>query len=113
MHRSSGLAIGFNLCTIKVTTSWGGLRFLGMDIFSADIGTNIWFINVYGPCHRREEFWQRFLILEITTFDHLVIGGDLNFSIGFGESWGSQAQVDPLSEYFRNPWSSTTSRMSP
>ena len=28
--------------------------------------------------------------------------GDLNFFIGFGESWGSQAQVDPLFGYIRN-----------
>lgn len=39
--RSGGLAIGSNPRTIKVTTSWGGIGFIGMDIFSADLGMNI------------------------------------------------------------------------
>lgn len=30
------------------------------------------------------------------------MGGDLNFSIGFAESWGHQAQVDTLSTFFEN-----------
>lgn len=31
---------------------------------------------------------------------NLIIGGDLNFSLGFSESWGLQAQADPLAGYF-------------
>lgn len=55
-RRSGGLAIGHNSRTIKVTTSWGGLGFIGMDIFLAELGMNIWVINVYGPCQRQEDF---------------------------------------------------------
>lgn len=102
MGRSGGLAIGYNLRTIKVISSWGGLGFIGMDIFLAKLGLNLQVINIYGPCHRREDFWQCFLNLSITSPDHLVLRGDLNFSPGFGESWGSQAQVDPLSGYMMN-----------
>ncbi len=54
------------------------------------------------PTTSREEFWQHFLNIEITVVDQLIIRGDLNFSLGFGESWGSQAQVDPMSEFFRD-----------
>ena len=32
----------------------------------------------------------------------LVIGGDLNFSLGLSEIWGVNAQVDPLTNFFRN-----------
>lgn len=30
------------------------------------------------------------------------MGGDINFSIGFSESWGSSAQIDPLSDTMEN-----------
>lgn len=86
----------------KVISSQGGLWFIGMDIFSAELGLNPRVINIHGPCHRQEDFLHRFLNLSITSPDHLVLGGDLNFSLGFGESWGSQAQVDPLSGYMMN-----------
>lgn len=32
--------------------------------------------------------------------DNIILGGDLNFSIGHFESWGHWPQRDPLSEYF-------------
>lgn len=38
----------------------------------------------------------------MTSVDQLIIGGDLNFSMGFGESWGSHAQIDPLSDFFKD-----------
>ena len=34
--------------------------------------------------------------------DYLIMGGDLNFSIGHSESWGHHAQQNPLSAYFEN-----------
>jgi len=52
MGRSGGLAIGYNPCTIKVISLWGGLGFIGMDIFSAELGMDLWIINIYGPYHR-------------------------------------------------------------
>lgn len=57
-----------------------------MDIFSSELGMDLRIINVYGPYHNREAFWNRFLNLSITSSDNLIIGGDLNFSTGYGES---------------------------
>jgi len=102
MGRSRGLAIGYNPRTIKALSAWGGSGFIGMDIFSAELGLNLWIVNIYGPCRQRESFWQHFLNLSIVSLDHVILGGDLNFSIGFGESWGSQAQVDSLSGLLMN-----------
>ena len=31
---------------------------------------------------------------------NLIIGGDLNFSIGQAETWGPNARADPLSYFF-------------
>jgi len=97
--RSGGLAIGFNPATIKALGSWGGPGFLGFDLFSADLGTTLRVINIYGPCQQRESFWNNLLGLSILSVEHLIIGGDLNFSLGYGESWGASAQIDPLTAF--------------
>eukprot|EP00253_Pinus_taeda_P024332 PITA_24332 len=59
-------------------------------------------MNVYGPCHQREHFWQHFFNLSILDTDHIIISGDLNFSLGFRESWGSTTQMDAISGYMTN-----------
>jgi len=50
MGRSGGLAIGYNPKTIRVNVSWEGHGFLGFDLFLVELGTNLWFVNIYGPC---------------------------------------------------------------
>jgi len=89
--RSGGLAIGYNPRTIRVDASRGHFGFMGIDIFSAELSKYLRVINVYGPCHQREHFYQHFLTLYILALGHIIIGGDLNFSLGFKESWGSSA----------------------
>eukprot|EP00253_Pinus_taeda_P003005 PITA_03005 len=100
--RARGLAISYNPQTINVSATWGGVGFIGMDLFSAELGLTLRIISVYGPCQRREDIWQQFLGSNLTSVDQLIIGGDLNFSIGYGESWGSLAQIDPSSNFFRD-----------
>lgn len=34
--------------------------------------------------------------------NNIILGGDLNFSLGFLESWGHMAQVDGLTDDIRN-----------
>lgn len=43
-------------------------------------------MNVYGPCQGWEAFQNQLLNLSITSSDSLIMGGDLNFFIGFSES---------------------------
>eukprot|EP00253_Pinus_taeda_P012058 PITA_12058 len=100
--RSGGLAIGTNPRSIKVDSTWGGAGFLALDIFSSELGMNLRIINVYAPCSQRELFWQHFLHLSITNEDRVIIGGDLNFSLGFRESWGSAAQIDSITDFMTN-----------
>jgi len=72
---------------------------VGLDIFSADLGKALRVINIYGPCQQRESFWNHLLGLSLLADDHLIIGGDLNFSLGFGESWGASTQIDALTRH--------------
>eukprot|EP00253_Pinus_taeda_P018044 PITA_18044 len=99
--RAGGLAISYNPRTINVSATWGSVGFIGMDLFSVELGETLRVINVYGPCQRREDFWQHFLGTNLTSVDQLIIGGDLDFSIGYGESWGLLAQIDPSPNFFR------------
>ena len=100
--RSGGIALGFNSCTINLRNCWGGFGHIGVDLFIADLGMEIRFYNVYGPCHHRPKFWDHLLSSELLQKEYLITEGDLNFSLGHSESWGHRAQRDPLSDYFEN-----------
>lgn len=80
----------------------GGLGFLGMDIFSSELGRNFRIINVYTPYHNRVEFWNHLKQLSLMNSNNLILGGDLNFTIGHEESWGHHTYLDPLSDYMEH-----------
>lgn len=93
--RSGGLALRYNTRSIKMLNHWGGAGHLGADIRSVDLGMNIKIFNVYGPCHNRYDLWQNLLGSDLFLDDHLILGGDLNFSIGHVESWGHEPNETP------------------
>jgi len=39
---------------------------------------------------------------DLLQVDNLIMGGDLNFSVGYSESWGHHAQIESLSTFFEN-----------
>lgn len=86
-----GITVGFKKSTINLKNIWGGGGFLGADIYSKDLEEELRIINVYGPCHNRELFWCRLLSSPLLLEDNVILGGDLNFSLGFSESWGHMA----------------------
>eukprot|EP00253_Pinus_taeda_P026957 PITA_26957 len=100
--RSGGIAVGFKQCSINLKNIWGGGGFLGADIYSRDLEEEMRIINVYGPCQNRELYWRKLLSTPFLLEDNVILGGDLNFSLGFSESWGHQAQIDPLSDFFEH-----------
>jgi exonuclease III len=100
MGRSGGLALGWNTQTIKVTNSWGMESGLGITILVPELGEEFHILNIYGPYQNRGPFWDT-LFNKSFLKDHLVIlGGDLNFSLGQSEVWGLHARTDPLAGYF-------------
>eukprot|EP00253_Pinus_taeda_P034258 PITA_34258 len=100
--RSGGLAIGYNPKSIRLDSSWGGQGFMGADIFLADLGLSLRIVNIYGPCQQRERFWRQFFNRNLMALDRIILGRDMNFSMGFRESWGSMVQVDTITEFMRN-----------
>eukprot|EP00253_Pinus_taeda_P002170 PITA_02170 len=97
---SGGLAIGFKDGSFKIQNSWGLSHVLGMEVLSAEFDQPLLFINVYGPCQGRVPFWNNFLSKEFLLNKNLIIGGDLNFSLGIAEAWGPSAREDSLTDFF-------------
>eukprot|EP00253_Pinus_taeda_P016616 PITA_16616 len=100
--RSGGFVLGVKNRSIRICNVWGSSGHLGAHIYSSELDIELRIIKIYGPCHNREEFWNRILDSHILQKDKLVLGGDLNFSISFAESWGHNAQRDILSDIFES-----------
>lgn len=96
--RSEGITIGICNKALEIRNTWGGRGYLGMDIFSHPLEMEFRIINVYGPCVNRATFWRNFLESGLLQVYNIILGGDLNFSLGSSESWGHSAQVDSLSD---------------
>lgn len=97
-----GLAIGFREGRLKSIHLWGMEHVLGMEVQSHDFSFPLMILNIYGPCQERVSFWNDLLSKSVMGSQNLVIGGDLNFSIGNPKTWGPSAREDPLSYLFMN-----------
>eukprot|EP00253_Pinus_taeda_P027771 PITA_27771 len=99
---SGGLAIGVKDGRMLINSFWGMDHALGMEITSPDMGVSLLMLNIYGPCQGHEQFWNNLLSKDLIKDRSLILGGDLNFSIGNAEAWGPSAREDPLSDFFSN-----------
>ena len=70
------------------------------SLFSFELNLVICVVNIYGPFIEREVFWITLLGLDGLKCNNLILGGDLNFSMGLSEIWGIRARLDPLSNFF-------------
>eukprot|EP00253_Pinus_taeda_P009579 PITA_09579 len=95
-----GLAIGYREGRIKCTNIWGLKQVMGMEVISPDFPSPFQIVNIYGPCQGRELFWTDLLAKSLMNLPLMVVGGDLNFSLGRAEAWGPSAREDPLSDFF-------------
>ena len=69
-------------------------------MWDAQIGKVVTILNVYGPYLNRADFWDSLLKMEIFDDRELVLGGDLNLSLGVSEVWGPKAYPDALANFF-------------
>ncbi len=99
---SGGLAFGFKEGRIKVINQWGTKQFLGLEVLSPVFSLPFTIVNIYGPCQGRELFLADLMAKSLMKSSMLIVGGDLNFSIGRAEAWGPSAREDPLSDFFLN-----------
>eukprot|EP00253_Pinus_taeda_P018177 PITA_18177 len=99
---SGGLGIGYREGRVRILNQWGMEHAMGTEIRSSDFGFPLTILNIYGPCQGRMNFWNDLLSKDIMGSHNMVLGGDLNFSIGSAEAWGPAAREDPLSDFFLN-----------
>ena len=97
---SGGLAIGWCSRTIKVINDWGFDSGLRIKVFVEDLVSCITIINVYGPSQDRVPFWDNLFNKYFLENEDLILGGDLNFSLGEAESWGPIAHPDNQAGFF-------------
>eukprot|EP00253_Pinus_taeda_P011302 PITA_11302 len=73
---------------------------MGMEIMAPEFPSSFQIVNIYGPCQGREAFWLELLAKSLMKLPLMVVGGDLNFSLGRAEAWGPSAREDTLTGFF-------------
>ena len=58
------------------------------------------FVKLYGPYNDRETFWDNLFSKECLIVQNMILGRDLNFSLGLSKVWGPMGHDDSLSEHF-------------
>jgi hypothetical protein len=80
--RSRGNLTRCKKCSFTLTNSWYFPTRLGTSHFSLDMGKDITIMNVCGPYMDRVEQWDNFFNMECIQNGLVVVGGDLNFTLG-------------------------------
>ena len=87
---------------MRCTNSWGAPSRLGIEISWAEEKLTLNILNIYGPYNNRVEFWETLKNSIIIQKENLIIGGDLNFTLGVHEIWDIRKRKDPLASFFSN-----------
>jgi hypothetical protein len=72
-----------------------------MISFSSKLGAEFTVLNIYGPYSEHVPFWETLLSKYFFEVEALILGGDLNFSLGMDEVWGPRERSDPLAYFFK------------
>jgi exonuclease III len=99
-QRYRGLYIGWNTRSIKVINSWGFKSGIGITILSLKLEDPLNIFNIYDPCQNRGPYWDKIFSKSFLKYQQVILGGDLKFSLGFSEVWGTHVRVDPLTNFF-------------
>ena len=70
------------------------------SLSSIELILDVCLANIYGPYIDREFFWKNLLEMDCLKCEKLILGGDLNFSMGLSKIWGVRARPDSLSDFF-------------
>jgi len=84
----------------KVINSWGFDSGLSITVISTELEEPLNIVNIYRPCQNRDLFWDKTFSKYFLKEHQVILGGDLNFSLGFSEVWGTHARTDPLTSFF-------------
>jgi hypothetical protein len=71
-----------------------------VEVLIVDLGQNFTILNIYGPYQDRVPYWESLVPRYFFLRDNVIIGGDLNFSLGEIEVWGPRAHADSHTDLF-------------
>ena len=83
--KSGGLLLGWKSRFFHLLNAWGVGSGLCASIFSIELNMEVCLANIYGPYIDREGFWNFLTNLDCLKCEKLILGGDLNFSMGLSE----------------------------
>ena len=95
-----GLLLGWKMRLFHLINAWAFGYGLCATLHSIELNLTIVFLNLYGPYMDKELFWINLFKMEGLLSSKLILGVDLNFSIGLSEVWGDKTRVDSLSDFF-------------
>lgn len=90
--RSWGLVMGLQGQQYKTLELLGIIFGFNGGGVSYDLCTNLTLVKVYGPYQERVHFWNNLFSKSLLNNSKVVVGGDLNVSLGLSTSWGPLAQ---------------------
>ena len=100
VNREGGLLLGWRNRHFLFLNAWAMGSGLCVLLYSSELKLALCCVNVHGPYVDRERFWINLFKTDCLKSSKLILGGDLNFSIGFSKIWGVKAKVDILSYFF-------------
>lgn len=59
-------------------------------------------MNFYGIYQDKVEFWDNLFSKSFFSHENVILGGDLNLTLGVAEIWGPKVILDPLSYFFKH-----------
>lgn len=99
---SGGLAARHREGRIKIRNQWGMKQVMGPECQTTEFDFPLTILNIYGSCQGRIPFWNGLMENSLVKNNYMVMGGDLNFSLGRAEARGPAAREDPQSDFFLN-----------
>ena len=97
---SGVLEIGWNEKTVKALNLWGKESVLGINFQALALQTSFIVFNIYGLYLDMIPFWESRFNNPLLRGESVILGGDLNFSLGQAEVWGPHTRADLLIDYF-------------
>eukprot|EP00253_Pinus_taeda_P026277 PITA_26277 len=64
--------------------------------------TPIHILNIYAPYLNRHPFWDKFFSSDLCEIRHLMLVGNMNFTLCPDEVWGGGRKMDPISDFLRS-----------
>jgi exonuclease III len=104
LGHSGGMLVAWDPCFFDLSPylTCGGLLLVGRCLAT---NQELAFINVYGPCISKLQFWSSLANSGILSIPNLILGGDLNITLSADEHWGGNPTPGPSNAFFRDLFS--------